>query len=90
MHSLSQELLSTKVLHLRKSNIMDKKIVKLLALPKAELVRVAIEVRLELDQPSITDVLLESSTTKEEICNDILHTIQHSVGKSLDIILCKV
>lgn len=66
---------------------MDKKVLKLLGLPKHELVQVAIEVRTELGQPSITDVLLDESSTPSEICSDIMHAIKNSVKTNFATVL---
>jgi hypothetical protein len=79
MHSLSNELLSMKVIHLKSDAIVSKKQRKLMALPKSELQQVAIEVRAELNQPKITDVLMSNIVTKNELVSDILFTINNSV-----------
>lgn len=66
MHSLSNELLNVKIIHLGNKAIMDRKREKLLKLSKPELVQVATEVRVELNQPWITDVL--SSDSDNSVC----------------------
>ena len=82
MHSLSKELLSTKVLHLKDADVMDKKRRKLMALPKNELQTIAIEVRSELNQAKITDVLMASFVKKAELVNDIMFSISNSVSNN--------
>lgn len=56
MHSLSNELLNMKVIHMTAS-VMAAKRQKLLKCNRAELVTIDNEVRAELSQPWITDVL---------------------------------
>ena len=86
MHSLSKELLSTKVLHLKDATVMEKKRRKLMAQPKDTLRTIAIEIRSELNQKEITDVLSSSLVTKAEIVNDIMFSIKNSVSNSFKTI----
>lgn len=86
MHSLSNELLSTKVIHLRSEAVMSNKTKKLQRLPKDELRQVAVEVRAELNQPQITDVLMSNVVSKLELVQDILSTITNSVTNNFKTI----
>ena len=53
---------------------------------KAVLRLINIQVRAELNQPVITDVLLLNSVTKDEIANDILFVLKNSVVKNFNTI----
>ncbi len=86
MHSLSKELLNTKVIHMTAS-IMATKRQKLLKCSYDELVTINNEVRAELNQPQITDVLSEDFVTKAEIANDIMSVVKNSVTNNLKTIL---
>ena len=86
MHSLSNELLSTKVIHLKDSAVMSKKFSKLLKLKKTELQVIAKEVRAELRQPEITDVLTSPIVTKFELVQDIMSVIKNSVKQNFETI----
>lgn len=83
MHSLSKEILSVKVIQLKDSGIMQKKVNKLMKQSKATLRLIAIQVRSELGLPSITDVLLLDQTTKVEIVQDIMFSLTNSVTNNL-------
>lgn len=95
MHSLSNELLGMKIIYLGNSAIMDNKRKKLQKCNRAELVIIDTEVRAELNQPKITDVLSGSTETenvqiftisKAEIVEDILAVITNSVKSNLKTI----
>lgn len=79
MHSLSNEVLSMKVIHLKSVEIVAKKQRKLMALPKNVLRLIAIQVRAELNQPQITDVLLSDYVSKTELAEDIFASISNSL-----------
>ena len=81
-------MLSTKVINLKDATVMGKKVKKLLALPKTELQTVAVEVRAELNQPQITDVLTSTFVKKSEIVEDILFSLSNSVLNNFKTI-CK-
>lgn len=87
MHSLSNELLNVKVIHLGNEAIMYRKREKLIKLSRTELVQVAEEVRVELNQPWITDVLASEVVTKSELVQDIMYTITNSVKSNFKTIL---
>lgn len=87
MHSLSNELLNVKVIHLGNKAIMDRKREKLIKLSRVELVQIAQEVRVELNQPWITDVLASEVVTKSELVQDIMYTITNSVKSNFKTIL---
>lgn len=87
MHSLSNELLNVKVIHLGNKAIMDRKREKLIKLSRVELVQIAQEVRVELNQPWITDVLASEVVTKSELVQDIMYVISNSVKTNLKTIL---
>ena len=86
MHSLSNELLNMKVIHMTAS-VMATKRQKLLKCNRAELVTIDNEVRAELSQPWITDVLHSSHVTKAEIVDDILSVCKNSVINNLKTIV---
>lgn len=85
MHSLSNELLNMKVIHMTAS-VMATKRQKLLKCSRAELVAIDREVRAELSQPRITDVLHSSLVTKTEIANDIMSVVKNSVTNNFKTI----
>lgn len=87
MHSLSNELLNVKVIHLSNTGIMSVKRQKLQKCSREELITIDTEVRAELSQPWITDVLHSSSVTKAEIVDDIMSVIKNSVSNNLKTIL---
>lgn len=87
MHSLSNEMLNLKVIYLGNSAIMSRKAEKLSKLSKPELIQVASEIRAELNQPWITDVLSSPETTKKEIVQDIMSVIKNSVKSNFKTIL---
>lgn len=66
MHSLSNELLNVKIIHLSNKAIVDRKREKLIKLSRSELVQVATEVRVELNQPWITDTEIKTEAVIEE------------------------
>lgn len=87
MHSLSKEMLNMKIIHVKDSSIMSKKFGKLLRLNQHELQTIATEVRTELNQPRITDVLLSNHVTKIELVQDIMAVIRNSVSTGFKTIL---
>lgn len=87
MHSLSCEMLNTKVIHLKSSAIMSKKFAKLMRCSKGDLISIAIEVRQELGAPRITDVLVSGCVTKFELVQDIMAVIRNSVSNNFKTIL---
>lgn len=87
MHSLSNELLNVKMIHLSNAGIMGSKRTKLLKCSREELVTIDNEVRAELSQPWITDVLYSSHVTKAEIVDDIMSVCKNSVINNLKTIL---
>jgi hypothetical protein len=86
MHSLSNELLNMKVIHMTAS-VMATKRQKLLKCNRAELVTIDNEVRAELSQPWITDVLHSPHVSKAEIVNDIMSVVKNSVTNNFKTIL---
>ena len=86
MHSLSNELLNMKVIHMTAS-VMAAKSQKLLKCNRAELVTIDNEVRAELSQPWITDVLHSPHVSKAEIVNDIMSVVKNSVTNNFKTIL---
>ena len=86
MHSLSKELLNMKVIHMTATAMATKR-EKLLKCNKEELITIASEVRAELKQPWITDVLCFDETTKAEIANDIMSVVKNSVTNNFKTIL---
>lgn len=87
MHSLSNELLNVKMIHLSNTGIMEAKRQKLLKCSREELIAINTEVRAELSQPWITDVLHSSHVTKAEIVNDTMFVIKNSVTNNLKTIM---
>ena len=90
MHSLSNELLSTKVIHLKDESIMKRKVAKLMRASKGILRLIAVQVRAELNQPAITDVLTSNFVTKQELVQDILFVLGNSVTNNFKTILRNV
>jgi len=87
MHSLSKELLNMKVIYLGNSRIVENKRKKLQKLTRERLVSIDAEVRAELNQPWITDVLCSESVTKAEIVDDIMFVITNSTLSNFKAIL---
>lgn len=67
-----------KVIHMTAS-VMATKRQKLLKCSRAELIAIDSEVRAELNQPWIADVLNSRLITKAEIANDIMSVVKNSV-----------
>lgn len=87
MHSLSNELLNVKMIHLSNTGIMAAKREKLLNCSRGELVTIDNEVRAELSQPWITDVLVSAHVKKAEVVDDIMSVIKNSVSNNLKTIM---
>jgi len=69
---------------------MKRKVAKLMRASKPVLRVIAVQVRAELNQPAITDVLLSDFVTKQELVQDILFVLGNSVTNNFKTILRNV